>query len=145
MIKNMKKANELANHVVGLHRVVKKFTKKIHVRKLEWITSFGVGDAAHTGMLAGVIWGLKGNFIGLLYHYTQVEMKPKLIVNPLFTQLYSETNIACMLSFRIGHAIIAAIRLLKQWKKLRKGGVHHARASNSGVNDNRYGKLKAHD
>ena len=41
---------------------------------------------------------------------------PNISVQPQFQMAISQTSFKCMLQFRIGHAIIAGIKLLKFWK-----------------------------
>jgi energy-coupling factor transporter transmembrane protein EcfT len=145
MIKNMKKMQKLVNRVIGFHEIVKKFVRHITIHQLNWKSSFGTGDAAHTGVLTGVIWSLKGSIVGLLSHYMQLRTKPQLEVVPQFQKLHSETHLLCMISFRIGHTMFAAIRTVKYWKPKKGGKKQHVRTSDSGLDDNGYGKLKAND
>jgi hypothetical protein len=145
MVGKMKKMRTLINRVVGFHEIVKKFVRHITIHQLNWKSSFGTGDAAHTGVLTGVIWSLKGSIVGLLSHYMQLKAKPQLEVVPQFQKLHSETHLMCMISFRIGHAMVAAIRTVKYWKPKKGGKKQHVRTSDSGLNDNGYGKLKAND
>lgn len=145
IINNIKKVKELLNHVVGFHRIIRRFFSHIHITDLEWKSGVGVGDASHTGMIVGGLWTVKGSMVGLVSHYMKLKAKPNISITPYFQHLYSETHLTCMISFRIGYAIGAVLRILKYWKHHVKGGKHHVRTSNSGLNDNGYGKFKAND
>ncbi|MDT8859387.1 DUF2953 domain-containing protein [Alkalihalobacillus sp. MEB130] len=108
---------DFLDHVVGLHKIVRKFLKKVNVNSLTWHTDIGVGDAAHTAQLAGAIWGVKGNIIGLIGNYMRMKFMPKLTIDPHFQAMVSHTYFSCMFSFRIGHAIVAGLMLLKHWRR----------------------------
>lgn len=144
MIEKLKKAKELLEHVVHFHVIVKNFFQHVTIHKFDWMSSVGVGDAAHTGVAIGMIWSLKGGIVGLLSKYMKLESYPKLSVTPHFQEKISHTRLICIISFRIGHATYAALSVIKYWKSI-KGGRQHVGTSNPRLNDNSYGKLEAND
>lgn len=103
-------------HVIGLHTIIRIFMRKVKVKKLEWKTIFGIGDASLTGILTGVAWSVKSSAVGLISQYMRLETEPIIMVTPAFQQTFSQTHLTCIIQFRIGHAIVAAIRLVKYWK-----------------------------
>ncbi|WP_243386046.1 DUF2953 domain-containing protein [Bacillus kexueae] len=107
--------NELARHVIGLHAIVRQFMRKVQIKRFEWHTHFGVGDAAHTGMLIGVAWSLKGLVLQCLTRYMKLTDSPRITVTPDFYRMVSNTSLQCMISFRLGHAILAGLRFIKHW------------------------------
>ncbi len=106
----------ILNHVLNLHRLIREFLHKVKVRNLQWDTEIGVGDAAYTGMLVGAFWGIKGGIIGIISHYMKMIEMPIIRITPNFQKAISQTKIVCMFQFRIGHAMFAAIKLVKLWK-----------------------------
>lgn len=116
ILNSFKDTKEIFQHVVGLHRIVRNFLRKVSVNKLIWHSNFGIGDAALTGMLVGAGWAIKGSIVGLVSRYMRLKILPEMSITPLFLQVYSQTQIKCMISFRIGHAILAGIRIVKFWK-----------------------------
>lgn len=124
--RDIEKINDLFKHVVGLHKVIRQFLKKTNVHYLEWYSHIGVGDAAHTAQLSGVIWTLKGSFIGLMGNYMRLLKMPILRLTPHFQSVVSKTSISCMISFGIGHAIIAGLMLLKHWKRRPRFNTSHS-------------------
>ncbi len=104
-----------------MHGIVKTFLKKISVKQFEWHTLIGIGDAAHTGVISGAIWAIKGSIIGMLSHYLNFKEMPHIMVTPHFQAVVSQTKIKCIFQFRIGHAILAGLKLIKFWK----GGLPH--------------------
>ncbi|MGD6841026.1 DUF2953 domain-containing protein [Bacillus infantis] len=113
---SLKDAEELIRHVFGLHIIIRRFLKKVAIRDIEWHTLAGIGDAAHTAVLAGVIWSAKGSLIGFLSHYMRMRDMPVLSVTPHFQAAVSQTRFSCMFQFRIGQAMLAGIKLIKYWK-----------------------------
>lgn len=107
---------ELVRHVVGMHEIVRRMLARIEVKQLEWHSNIGLGDAAHTGMIVGVGWSIKGGMVGILSDYTVFKAHPVLSITPYFQQVVSQTLIKCMFRFRIGHAMLAGIRIVKYWK-----------------------------
>jgi Protein of unknown function (DUF2953) len=107
---------EILQHVVGLHKIVRRFLKKVKVRELEWHSQIGIGDAAHTGMLTGLAWSIKGGVVGIISQYMQLHTTPVITITPEFNVYCSRTKLQCMIQFRIGHAMLAGIQLIKYWK-----------------------------
>ena len=107
---------ELLKSVVSLQTIVQKFLKKVVVRKLEWHTVVGIGDAASTGMISGAIWTVKGGVVGLISNFLKLQAVPIMTVTPQFQLVVSHIAFSCMIQFRIGHAMLAGIKILKYWK-----------------------------
>ncbi|MFD1739330.1 DUF2953 domain-containing protein [Bacillus salitolerans] len=112
----MKNTQELLQHVVEFHSIVKKFLNKITIQKLEWHSNIGAGDAALTGTLVGAGWSIKGCIIGILSQYMKLKAVPNITITPFFQQMFSHTKLTCIFSFRIGNAILAGLRVVKFWK-----------------------------
>lgn len=104
-------------HVVGFHTIVRKFMKKVSINSFKWETEIGTGDAALTGSASGLLWGVKGNVLGIMTNYLRLKTRPQINVVPQFQQMLLKTSFECMVSFRIGHAIFAGIKVLRHWKK----------------------------
>lgn len=107
---------EILEHVVSLYRIIQSFLKKITIKSLSWHTFFGVGDAAFTGMLTGAFWAVKGSLIGFISHYFRIKTAPDISITPQFQFTVSQTALTCMFHFRIGHAMLAGIKLIKYWR-----------------------------
>nr|WP_066050481.1 DUF2953 domain-containing protein [Robertmurraya korlensis] len=106
----------LIKHVVGLHKIVRRFLKKVTIKDIKWDSVIGVGNAAYTGMFTGACWAAKGSIIGLLSTYMRMRNLPQITVTPHFQMPISQTTLTCMIQFRIGHAMLAGIKLIKFWK-----------------------------
>lgn len=116
VLNSLKNYREILQHVFELNRITRRFFKKVAVRQFEWHSVIGVGDAAHTGTVSGVLWAIKGSIISLLSHYLRMKTMPKLLVQPNFQQVITQTNLSCMIQFRVGHAIVAGLKIVKFWK-----------------------------
>ncbi|MCH1627591.1 DUF2953 domain-containing protein [Fredinandcohnia quinoae] len=107
---------KILEHVVKLHHILKGFLKNVTISKFEWHSVLGLGDAAHTGVLVGLGWSLKGTLFSMVSHYMNVQAHPDYSVTPSFQKAISQTELTCMIHFRIGHAMLAGIRLFRSWK-----------------------------
>jgi hypothetical protein len=107
---------EFVQHIVGLHKIIRRFLRKIKIKKLEWHSQLGIGDAALTGMLTGAAWAIKGGLIGLISQYMKLKTTPVVTITPEFNMFCSRTKLQCIFQFRIGQAMLAGIRFIKYWK-----------------------------
>ena len=106
----------LLEHIFGLHILIRKLLRKVKIKKFEWHTRVGIGDAASTAILCGAIWSAKGAILGLLSHYMMLTVRPVLTVTPNFQQFASQIQLKCIFQIRVGHAIWTGMKLLKYWK-----------------------------
>jgi hypothetical protein len=116
VITNLNNTKELLTRVFNLHVIIRKFFQKVTIKKLEWQTLIGVGDAAYSGMAAGAFWAIKGSIVGLLSHYLNLKVMPEISITPHFQAAVIQTQLKCIFQFRIGHAILAGLKLIKFWK-----------------------------
>ncbi|WP_456273749.1 DUF2953 domain-containing protein [Bacillus sp. AK031] len=116
ILTSLKDFRELLEHVAGLHRIIRKFLSKVKVFDVKWQTVFGTGDAATTGTMTGLVWGAKGSIIGVVSHYMKLQSIPEVAVLPSFQKAIIQTDFSCIITFRVGHAILAGIKLIKFWK-----------------------------
>lgn len=116
LLNSLSDYKEIVHHIISLHHIVRHFLSKVSIKNVEWHTVVGLGDAAHTGMITGAVWALKGSIIAILSKYLKLKGMPKMSVNPHFQMLISQTSFRCMIEFRSGHAIFAGIKLVKFWK-----------------------------
>ncbi|MFS0669701.1 DUF2953 domain-containing protein [Peribacillus frigoritolerans] len=116
---------ETLQHIIGFHKIVRKFAGKIQVKKFTWHSKVGTKNAAHTGVLTGACWALKGSIIGLLTTYFNFRIMPSYSITPDFQRWQANTSISCILQFRIGQAMVTGIKLLRYWK----GGKPHFKSS----------------
>ncbi len=115
-VKAIHDIKEIVQHVVGIHKIVQRFLRKIKVRQFIWHSQIGIGDAAHTGLITGVAWSIKGVVIGIVGEYMKLKTTPIVTITPEFNLLCSRTKLQCIFQFRIGQAILAGIQFLKYWK-----------------------------
>lgn len=113
ILARIEKFRRLLKNIDNLHRIVKRFLSRMTVSRFEWYTRFGIGDAAWTGMATGAVWAAKGNVIGLIAHYMRLAAEPDISVEPVWQLDHSETDLSCMISFRIGHAMGAGLKIVK--------------------------------
>ncbi|MFS0636658.1 DUF2953 domain-containing protein [Mesobacillus foraminis] len=116
VIKGFHDLKALLEHIVGMHVLVRQFLRKVTIKKLEWHTVIGIGDAASTAVLSGTVWAMKGGIIGLLSRYMRLAELPVVTVTPNFQQFMSQIQLKCIFQIRIGNAIWAGIKLIKYWR-----------------------------
>jgi len=116
LLNSLHDTKELILNIVSLNVILQKFLKKVSVKKFEWHTVVGIGDAASTGVLAGAFWAIKGGIIGLISHFLKLQTDPIITVTPQFQLAVSQTKLSCIIQFRIGHAMLAGIKTIKFWK-----------------------------
>ncbi|MGE7765145.1 DUF2953 domain-containing protein [Peribacillus sp. NPDC096540] len=106
----------LLQHIVDFHRVIRHFLGKVQVIEFAWHSIVGTKNAAHTGVITGGCWALKGSIIGLLTTYLNFKIMPSYSITPDFQRKQANTSISCILQFRIGQAMVTGIKLLRYWK-----------------------------
>jgi hypothetical protein len=116
IISKFTNAKEIIQHVVNTSVIVKKFMKRLVIKHFEWHSLVGIGDAAHTGIITGALWTLKGSILGVLSHFLRLKEMPVLSITPHFQLAIIQTHITCIFQFRIGYAILAGLKLIKFWK-----------------------------
>lgn len=104
-------------------KIISRFLGKINMTTCEWITKIGLQDASITGTLTGLIWTIKSVILGNISHAILLKTIPTIEVYPLFNNEYFESELHCIISFRIGHVIFAGIQvfyLLFRLKRMSK-------------------------
>jgi len=77
--------------------------------ELTWYTRIGAGDAARTALWVGLLWGIKGSLVGYLTHVWTFEGEPELVVEPDYDEAGVESRLHCIVKFRLGDIILAAV------------------------------------
>ncbi|WP_230199780.1 DUF2953 domain-containing protein [Bacillus andreraoultii] len=108
---------QVLHHIHELYDILKEFFKKVRIVEFEWKSAIGTGNAASAAIIAGAGWAFKGNVIGIISNYFSLKVYPKLEITPVFNRATSETYLRCMIQVKVGHAILAGIKLLRFWKK----------------------------
>lgn len=110
---------DLRQRVYNMDEIVRTTLKHVRGEKLEWQTNIGVGEAAATGIVSGIVWTTKSAVLAVLGRYVTLSTNPELAVIPDFSGTRLEIRFCCILRLRIGHAITAAIRIVIHY--FRKG------------------------
>lgn len=124
LIRSLQEKKEFLRHIIDLHTIIRKFLGHVSIIQWKWYSTVGIGDAAHTGMLTGVIWSIKGTIVGMLSHTMRLKVHPEMEVTPNFQQKVSKTRFQCIIHFRIGYAIVAGMKLVLFWR----GGIPKLRS-----------------
>lgn len=125
VINSFQNTREFIQHIQNAYPILRNFLKKVVILKFEWQSAIGTKDAALTANLTGLAWGIKGIVQAIVIHYTSVQCRPFFHVTPHFNRNLSVTRLDSILTFRIGYAILTAIKLVRHWKN----GKMHIKAS----------------
>lgn len=117
LISSFENKSDLIEHLSGFYRVFRDFADRVKVKKFEWHSVAGAGDAVYTATVAGGCLALKGSVFGLLSRYLYFAKLPSYSVTPDFGRIIFNTTLTCILQIRIGEAILAAIKLLRYWNE----------------------------
>lgn len=96
------------------------FFKKTSMTNCEWVTKIGLQDASISGTLTGMIWAIKTVILGSISHLVLLKTIPTIEVYPLFNNDSFESEIHCIISFRIGHVIVAGIQIFYLFFRLKR-------------------------
>ncbi|MBD1372952.1 DUF2953 domain-containing protein [Hazenella sp. IB182357] len=108
---------QLLARIHHFFEIVGWFVTKIRCEKLKWVTQIGTGDAAETGMLVGGLWGIQASVLGWISHQVHCNCPVEVEVIPSFQQPLLHTHFHSMIRFRLGYAILAAVRLVIHMRK----------------------------
>lgn len=70
--------------------------------RFDWQTRIGLGDAASTALVVGVIWSLKPSIISLLRQRLAFSTQPHLNVTPNFSKSELATELVCIFRLTVG-------------------------------------------
>ncbi|MFC0235521.1 DUF2953 domain-containing protein [Fictibacillus phosphorivorans] len=107
---------KMLKHINHFYQILAAFLKKMKMKKVEWHSAIGLGEASSSAIAAGAVWGFKGIAIQVLNTFFKLEESPNVSVVPVFQGMHSETRFSCMISFKIGHAIVVMLKILKSWR-----------------------------
>lgn len=106
----------------------RRFYRGIRCRKIRWETELGLADPAHTGILYGAFWGIKGYLWARIKQTVLVkeDCRPVVSVRADFRHRKFNTDIDCLFDLRAAHVIVAGLRLWRlSTKKLPKHNINH--------------------
>ncbi|MGD8189734.1 DUF2953 domain-containing protein [Brevibacillus ginsengisoli] len=109
---------EIIDQVHNFFPTLRDFLKHLQCKEIAWHTKVGIGDAAATGTLTGIVWSVKSMILASLTRYVTLRTFPRLSVQPEWNGIGVRTEVRCIFTVRVGHIIVAGIRILL---KLRKG------------------------
>lgn len=117
------------------------FFRRAVFRRIYLKARIGTGDAAQTAWLTGALWSVVG--VALIPVYGLVKVAPgapQVSIEPDFQREQLRFEAECIVRFKNGDFIIAVA--VFGWNWLKRGVKGIGRSSNSGFNENRYGKYQ---
>ncbi len=86
-------------------RLFRLFMRHLVLENFDWKTRMGLDDAMHTALACGGLWAVKGNLIGLICCFTQLE-HVDLRVDPVYSHSYFSTRLDCIFKIRIVYIML---------------------------------------
>lgn len=105
--------------------------------KLTWRTGLGTGDAALTGLAAGLAWQLQAQTYAFMQRRLKSVARPAFGVSPLFAREGVEIELECIFSIRLGNVINAIATAIRH---LGKGETDSGRTPDPKSDENGHGK-----
>ncbi|WP_054754330.1 DUF2953 domain-containing protein [Piscibacillus salipiscarius] len=102
---------------------LKKALKAIQVNQFNWDTMLGVSRADHTAELTGVLYTVKGGIAAMMLNYLTLSTNPDYTVQPYYVKPTYQTELKCILSFKLGKIMRELYSVGKQYGKLKKVGL----------------------
>jgi len=118
----IERAKRILRQTDDLTGLARHTLSRVEVRKWEWNSAIGTGDAVWTAMATGMIWSIKSTLLGALSQLTRLKTKPSVTVQPEYRGAGFTTSFLCIAQIRFGYAILAGLQLLVRMKKT-GGGV----------------------
>lgn len=87
----------------------------LHFQDIRWRTEMGLGEAQETAIGCGIIWALKASLLKLISN--QIVDEPDIQVVPFFQTYRLQTMLSCMISFKLGKAMVRARQVMKFLKR----------------------------
>ncbi len=97
--------------------------KRILLKKTSLSVTFGTGDAAHTGIMTGILWSGIYDVIAFISKFIRVT-QPQICVNPIYDEEQLEIRGECILTLSLANIIsiitILSLNYFLVQRKLRK-------------------------
>ena len=101
-------------HTARYKIVMYRFLKNVRCHHLVWKTEIGLGDPAYTGIISGLLWGVKGFAFSMFRsHIGTMTKPPSFSVLPCFDSTCLKLDFRCIFDLRIGHIITAGLKFVK--------------------------------
>lgn len=105
-----------------LQNIKSKFYRGIHCQSLNWHFEIGFKDPVQTALTVGSLWAIFGSFVARLYRQVSMDTdRPYVQIIPQFQKPGFSCEIHCIFSLRMGHIIIAGLKLFRTVRRVRRG------------------------
>ncbi len=116
-IKTMRKNSKIISIIAGFLK------KRVRCKTFYWTTSFGLKDAAETGVISGTMWSVKGTTAAMVQRFFIFAKgcSPEMRVSPDFNKLHFKSELKGDFCLRVYQVYFIAIIVL--YLKLQRGVV----------------------
>ncbi len=109
--------------------------KRILAEKIYLNLNFGTGDASHTGILTGTLWGAVYNVIAFLANFIRVT-EPQISINPSYDEELLDFEGECILKMSMANIISIILVLSTNYYLVNRKQTKKEKAAINNVNTN---------
>lgn len=117
--KSKSKLREIFRQLKEIYPRFKKMCRSIEIQKFNWNSAIGLGEADSTGMITGVLLGVKGVILGILNIYFTFSKDVEMNVTPIYQGKGFYTQFHLKISFRIIRIMILSILIYITLRKMK--------------------------
>lgn len=105
-----------------LEKIKSNFYRGIHCTALNWHLEIGFPDPVKTALVTGSLWAITGSFLARLCRQVTMDTDhPHIKIVPQFQKPGFSCRLHCIFNLRMGHIIIAGLKLLRSFQYTRRG------------------------
>jgi hypothetical protein len=105
-----------------LEKIKYNFYRGIHCTFINWHLEIGFPDPVKTALVTGSLWAIIGYFLARLHRQITMDTDhPHIQIIPQFQKPGFACEIHCIFNLRMGHIIIAGLKLLRIFQHSRRG------------------------
>ncbi len=90
--------------------------RRFRIHYLHWSTNVGTGEAASTGIISGLLWGIKSTLVAFITKQMNILQPADISVVPEFERETIKTEIDCLVSMKLADALLALFNMRKLFK-----------------------------
>lgn len=113
---------QIPGMLLKLEKIKHYFYRGIHCTSLNWHLEIGFPDPVKTALVTGSLWAITGSFLARLYRQVTMDTDhPHIEIIPQFQKPGFSCELHCIFNLRMGHIIIAGLKLFRTFQHTRRG------------------------
>ncbi|MCL6442839.1 MAG: DUF2953 domain-containing protein [Alicyclobacillus sp.] len=103
--------------VARLRPIFGDLLRRCELQRFRCFMKLGLGDVIGTGMLCGSAWASIYTLLGSMSCRCRFSAVPEVKIEGDFQKKACHVSLDCMLSVRTGHAMVAVLRFIREWRR----------------------------